>query len=648
MTTRALAPPPVRRLRVYAFDPHLDTQMETAVINHMTVAVPWEQLEVGPVGEYLEVVDADPASACFYAPVDLNDPYLLAEDGLPPGEGNPQFHQQMAYAVASLTIRNFERALGRRALWSPRRVTTTEGGKRRTDEVYVQRLRLYPHALREANSFYDPNKKALLLGYFPAGAGDLGRTLPGGTVFCCLSHDIIAHETTHALLDGIHRRFIEPTNPDVLAFHEAFADLVAMLQHFTFPEVLRHQIAQTAGDLASQNLLGQLAQEFGVARGMHGALREPLWAYDAQTNQHQPRKPDATALGRTFECHARGAILVSAVFHAFLAIYKSRIADLLRIASGGTGILPAGALPPDLVNRLADEAAKSAQHVLTMCVRALDYLPPVDVTFGEYLRALLTADYDLVRDDPRHYRAAFIDSFRQHGIYPGDVRALSEDTLLWQAPTGDYEIPGPIVDELVWILKPLGECWTLRGDREEIHNRTRRVQERVHGWLRRHREEIAEALGLVARWRDPAPDDPSAQPPPAKIEVHSVRPAQRIGPNGETNLDVVIEIAQRCWVDAAGQMSEIGKDDQGEDLPTPSGSIKFRGGCTLVVNTDERRIRYVIYKKISNRQRQQAQRRYWKGELDAPQGLTYGVQPPDLGDQPFAVLHRGTQRGDLP
>ena len=63
--------------------------------------------------------------------------------------------------------------------------------------------------------------------------------------------DIVAHETTHALLDGLHGRFIEPSNPDALAFHEAFADLVALFQHFTFPDVLRHQIARTRGEWAA-------------------------------------------------------------------------------------------------------------------------------------------------------------------------------------------------------------------------------------------------------------------------------------------------------------------------------------------------------------------------------------------------------------
>src|SRR5262245_34952956 len=104
--------PAARRLRTLAFDPSLATRLETATINQITVEVPWEDnLSPGPIGEYIEVVDADPASAVFYSPVDLNAPYLLAQDGLPPSESDPQFHQQMVYAVAMTTIRHFERAL---------------------------------------------------------------------------------------------------------------------------------------------------------------------------------------------------------------------------------------------------------------------------------------------------------------------------------------------------------------------------------------------------------------------------------------------------------------------------------------------------------------------------------------------------------
>src|SRR5437667_4932514 len=112
-----------------------------------------------------------------------------------------------------------------------------------------------------------------MLGYFTASASDAERLMQGSVVFTAVSHDIVAHETTHALLDGLHRRFREPTNPDVLAFHEGFADIVALFQHFTLPEALMFAIAKTQGDLRRQNMLGELAQQFGQAIGKYGALR---------------------------------------------------------------------------------------------------------------------------------------------------------------------------------------------------------------------------------------------------------------------------------------------------------------------------------------------------------------------------------------
>src|SRR5204863_9040666 len=141
------------------------------------------------------------------------------------------------------------------------------------EDEFVPRLRLYPHALREANAYYSPAKKAILFGYFPAPVADDRDSLARLTVFTCLSHDIIAHEVTHALLDGMHRRFNEPTNPDVLALHEGFADIVAIFQHFSNADVLKDQIGQTRGDLEQQNMLGQLAQQFGRATKRGQALR---------------------------------------------------------------------------------------------------------------------------------------------------------------------------------------------------------------------------------------------------------------------------------------------------------------------------------------------------------------------------------------
>jgi hypothetical protein len=429
MTKSDLNPEPVSRtLRIFAFDPSLSAQFDMAAIGEITIGIQWEKnLQPGPVGEYIEVVDADPASGVFYKPVDLNDPRILAQDGLAPSESNPQFHQQMVYAVAMTTIAHFEQALGRVAIWSSYR-------QEDYSKQFVRRLRIYPHALRDRNAYYSPEKKALLLGYFPVNIKDASNT-PGTLVFTCLSHDIIAHEATHALLDGVHPRFNEPVNVDVLAFHEAFADIVALFQHFSYPGVLRDQIARTRGNLANENLLGQLAQQFGKASGRGTALRDALGKINPETEKWEPNKPDVRALEKTKEPHARGAILVAAVFGAFLKVYRARTLDLYRIASEGTGVLREGDIHPDLSNRLAAEASRCALSILQMCIRAIDYCPPVGITFGDYLRAIITADLDLNPDDPSGFRLAVMESFRQWGIYPEGMRSMSAESLRW--PTGE-------------------------------------------------------------------------------------------------------------------------------------------------------------------------------------------------------------------
>lgn len=457
--------PPLRKLRAYAFDPSLSLKLDTSVINNITYKVEWEEVKPGPVGEYIEVVDFDPSSQAFYQPVDLGQTFILAQDGLDPAESNPQFHQQMVYAVAMTTIKNFERALGRKITWSPYR---DKSGKP-TD--YVQRLRIYPHALREANAYYSPLKKALLFGYFNAAPDQPQLQMPGATVFTCLSHDIIAHEITHALLDGMHRRYIEATHIDSLAFHEAFADIVALFQHFTFPDVLKEQIAKTRGDLGSQNLLGELAQEFGKAIGHYGSLRDAIGFID-KDGKWQPHQPDPSEYAQQREPHQRGSILVATIFDAFINLYRRRVADLLRIATGGTGDLPRGALHPDLVNRMAKEASKTAGHILKMCVRALDYCPPMDINFGDYLRAIITSDYDLVEEDNLDYRIAIIEAFQKRGIFPDKVKSMSVESLLCRADENNGKFEGKF-ETLIEFFRRFKEKVSYITDRRKIYELTK-------------------------------------------------------------------------------------------------------------------------------------------------------------------------------
>jgi quinol monooxygenase YgiN len=524
--------------------------------------------------------------------------------------------------------------------------------------------------LREANAYYSPEKKALLFGYFPALLANPGENLPGGLVFTCLSHDVVAHETTHALLDGLHRYFAEPSNPDVLAFHEAFADIVALLQHFTQPEALKHQIAKTRGDLASnQNLLGELAHQFGQAIGNHGALRDAIGSYNQDTKKWEPQEPDPELYQAASEPHSRGAILVAAMFDAFLSIYKMRIADLLRIATGGTGKLPEGNIHPDLVNRLAGEATKTAGHILRMAIRALDYCPPVDVTFGDYLRALITADWDLVPDDPWGYRIAVIEAFRRRGIYPRDVRTLSSDALRWQPSQL------PKFDELLYKLKmgwqpnlqgasqegeatleklPTLEWQTTTGSRAEIGRLNNAYQSATWAYLKNWlvhpttgqeiHPEISQALGLCLGksaigtiYRSRTDGLPS-------LEVHSVRSARRPLQNGRTIVDVVVELIQR----RRGYFDPE-KQTQAEALAPDSPAwqkefcrdFKFRGGCTLLINGETGEVRYCIVKNVLSAARLARQREFTSTPSQTSLRATYEAPTPVGGSrEPFALLHR--------
>jgi hypothetical protein len=614
--------PPHRRLRVYAVDPSLSARLDTAGVNEVTLHVPWEDLEKGPTGEYLQIEDVDAADK-HYPPVDLNDPRLLAQDGWAPSEGNPQFHQQMVYAVAMKTIQHFERALGRPVLWRHQPNPQNDFD----DSIFTQRLAIQPHALRQANAYYSPASVALLFGYFEATADDPGEQMPGSRVYSCLSHDIIAHETTHAILDGMHRRFNEPTNLDVLAFHEGFADIVALLQHFTLREVLEAEIAKTRGDIEAESFLGSLAVQFGKASGGRGALRDAIGRME--NGVWKRFSPDPADLKNRLTPHTRGAILVGAVFDAFIAIYKSRTADLLRIYTGGRGVLPAGSIHPDLVRRLADEAAKSASHVLTMCIRALDYLPPVDVTYFEYLRALITADYDIVRDDQHNYRVAFVEAFRRRGIYPLNLgspevpRTLSVDTLRWQGlelsrftdaqRASIREQYGAIVTQ----LKEYADAAIYLSDRKTLFEVTREHRRKLHDRLKPAFAATPEFAGELGLDLTLSPD----------FEVHELRRALRVSPDGRYIPQIVVALTQTINVPAA---------------PDGTPAHRFRGGATLLVDLSLPAVKYRVIKNVRSTDRADRTAAFVRDAAADPlRALFFAPER----NEPFAALHSLADEG---
>jgi hypothetical protein len=622
--------PTHRKLRGYAFDPSLSNQLDTFQINEITYKIPWEELDYDHgvlSGEYLEIIDYDPSEDRFYESVKLDDPNILAENGLDPSESNPMFHQQMVYAVAMTTIKNFEKALGRKILWSNRRLDYDPSNNKYEYAQYVEKLRIYPHALRESNAYYSPQKVALLFGYFHSNPSDQKEQMPGSLIFTCLCHDIIAHEVTHAILDGMNKNYNIPTNPDVLAFHEAFADIIALFQHFTYSDVLKHQIAHTRGDLSSKNLLGELAQQFGVAIGKYGSLRDAIGEINPVTGKWQPKKPNPLEYLKTESPHERGSILVSAVFEAFLSIYNLRVKDLYRIASNGTGILPKGELNPDLINRLAREASKTAEHILNICIRAIDYCPPIDITFGEYLRALITADYDVVKEDRLGYRLAFIEAFKRRGIFPKGINSLSIESLLYpeiRIASSDSEL----MKIIAGFLRDYNNNVAYIRDRELIYRIT---ESTISGKIDEKIKEVKsfkgkrKLLGLHERFKIKFTNSDDfikstglafhtdfgrfgfrksdTYPETLSFQIQNLRLVSRVGPNGEKVNQVIFTLMQRCGVYIKdGRIIDYFTPNAIGDIPDTNDTSKtpfqYKGGCTFILDLDTQEIKYLILKPL--------------------------------------------------
>ena len=411
MITRTPATAVERPFTIIAQDPSV---MREGQILTTQVMVPAERLSKGPWGYRVQVIDYDSSTGEFFSPwngdIEFNktkafiDPYATRRS-TSSLINDPKFHAQNVYAIAMRVLARFEFALGRRVAWS----------------FASHQLKIAPHAFRDANAYYSRKQQALQFGYFRG---------QNGNVFSCLSHDVVAHETTHAVLDGLHTRLIDPSSPDQAAFHEAFADIVALLSVFSLPDVVASLLTKgaiqktrsgpvIASDAVSVEamrhslLLGlaeQMGKEMNIGRGRplrQSLLLRPSADYLVQAEFQEP--------------HRRGEILVAAMLNAFLYVFDKRLEALDR---GGTGILD--------LERVIEEAAKTANHLLTISIRALDYCMPVHLTFSDYLSALLTSDAELVGDDSSYsYRENLRLSFADFGIESAS-QADGLESGLWE------------------------------------------------------------------------------------------------------------------------------------------------------------------------------------------------------------------------
>lgn len=469
---------------------------------------------------------------------------LAVGGGYKPSRDMPRFAGQMVYAVAMRTYDVFRRALGRHPDWGFAR---TQDGSR---------LHLAPLGIYEQNAYYDPVQGRLVFGYFHDRSGNVGRSQKGTLIYNALSHDIVVHEVTHALLDGLRPHLLWPTNPDVLGFHEGFADLVAIFTRFGYRDLVIRSLRQSDADGNLQNqhkdrdddkarrgdlslrLLTDLAQQFG--RSIHGkdtALRSVIKDLGDPESDARVHLSYSSKLGP----HEMGEVLASAVFNAFHVIYRRKTERLRSLAKPGEW------LSGTLIDLLAAELQMLAQQFLEWLIRAVDYLPPVDITLGEYLRALITADLAHVPDDVWGYREAMIAAFRRYGIEVEGVADLSEQSLVWMGFAEWAAIAGTHNPSPNCRLKSLA-LGKSSGTRPEV-------------WKQR-----VDALTKDLQSEDWAPFFQMAFPQIDNLEVVSLRPYSRISPDRGIDRGWVIEVVGWQQVDGlwipGGITAHV--DDHGE------------------------------------------------------------------------------------
>jgi hypothetical protein len=329
----------------------------------------------------------------------------------------------------------------------------------------------------------------------------------------------------------------------------------------------------------------------------------------------EARGADPQLYAHSFEAHDRGSILVAAVFDAFFRVYQSRIKDLVRIATGGTGQLPEGDLHPDLVARIAGEASKSARTILRICIRAIEYLPPIDVTFGDFLRALVTADFEAVPEDSGGIRAALIEAFRSRGIRLDGVASLAEGSLVWpDVEQAGYELPMELFRDALSVSARMFDRGPRRKTRVTVPDEGREAEEHWAGRLIDFANQHPELLGFDPRF---------------DADLTGFHTVFRMSPEGHLVVELVAQFTQ---------------EDKAARADTAYGGVKVMGGATIIVSAHGK-VRYVIKRPIEE-VRQRIKEFVALSDARDPQlafgGATYRKERMRL--RSFANLHRRVSR----
>ena len=269
------------------------------------------------------------------------------------------FNQVSVFATILKTMYMFEEAdtLGRPLTWA------FDGPQ----------LLVIPRAGEWANAFYERETHSLQFFHFQP------ESNPAKTVYTSLSHDIVCHETGHAILDGISPDLYNCISPQALALHEAIADLTALTMALRSDSLRRAVLQQTGGDLKGRTAFSRVAEEFGRARDPESESLRSLFNERTLDPKDESKdefgKPNRVA---RYEPHDLSEVLSGAFYSVLVKIFESN--KQKKDAAG----------QPRFDLDTAIWAA--AERFKRMIFRALDYLPPGEVSFADYGRAIIASD----------------------------------------------------------------------------------------------------------------------------------------------------------------------------------------------------------------------------------------------------------------
>lgn len=328
----------------------------------------------GPVTDRVAVLDFDPDSDELVKGVHFNKG--VKEGWFEDEEKNniskytdeeiysPAFIQTSAFATVLKVLDLFDekRAMGRPLTWA----------------FNSPQLLIIPRAGEMANAYYQRDSHSLQFFYFPSEEED------GRTIYSSLSRDIVAHETGHAVIDGIVPSLMDSASPQSLAIHEALADIIAMLMAFSSHNLREYLLDKHNGSIKDISEFSTIAEEFGAACGKRDGLRNLL-----NTRNLDPADPENYV--DHVEPHALSEVLSGALYNLMINIhealkekYKDKYLDK----------------PDPLFSASGVALGKGIYRFIRMVFRALDYLPVGCVSFMDYGRAMIAVDEIAYPDAP--------------------------------------------------------------------------------------------------------------------------------------------------------------------------------------------------------------------------------------------------------